>query len=231
MFGFEIYTGRRYWEIDLLRGVGITMMVISNFVTDLQLFLNYSSHRTFWLGFAITTASIFVFASGLSMWISYSRTLGKKPNPYWKYLRRFFKLFGLGLLITATTYFLGMTIHFGILHFLGLATLLGVLFYRFGRLNALWAVFFILGHLVLRNFHDGLWLLPVGVLPENYFAELGREVLRLELAFNRAAGLPEVEPLPRFFYDEPLPPTNRRARLDPQVVAQFWRRFLEGPGS
>ena len=170
MFGFEIYTGRRYWEIDLLRGVGITMMVISNFVTDLQLFLNYSSHRTFWLGFAITTASIFVFASGLSMWISYSRTLGKKPNPYWKYLRRFFKLFGLGLLITATTYFLGMTIHFGILHFLGLATLLGVLFYRFGRLNALWAVFFILGHLVLRNFHDGLWLLPVGVLPENYFA-------------------------------------------------------------
>jgi len=68
-------------------------------------------------------------------------------------------------------------------------------------------------------------------LPEDYFAELGREVLRLELAFNRAAGLPEVEPLPRFFYDEPLPPTNRRARLDPQVVAEFWRRFLEGPGS
>ncbi len=65
-------------------------------------------------------------------------------------------------------------------------------------------------------------------LPETFFFDLGREVLRLELAFNRAAGLPETEPLPRFFYDEPLPPTNRRARLDPEAVASFWRRFLEG---
>ena len=63
-------------------------------------------------------------------------------------------------------------------------------------------------------------------LPNGFFGELGREVLRLELAFNRAAGLPETEPLPQFFYDEPLPPTNRKARQDPAQVATFWRRFL-----
>ncbi|NJE61087.1 heparan-alpha-glucosaminide N-acetyltransferase [Thermococcus sp. 21S7] len=170
MFGSDVYTDRRYWEIDLLRGVGITMMVVSNFITDLQLFLGYSSHRDFWMVFAITTATIFVFASGLSMWISYSRTLGKKPGPHLKYLRRFFKLFGMGLLITATTHSLGMTVHFGILHLLAVATLLGMFFHRFGSLNALWAAFFILGYLVIRNFHDGPWLLPVGIMPENYFA-------------------------------------------------------------
>ncbi len=67
-------------------------------------------------------------------------------------------------------------------------------------------------------------------LPEGYFEALGKDVLRLELEFNRRLGLPEVEPLPAFFYQEPLPPTNRTARLDPNVVATFWRAFLTGQG-
>ncbi len=45
MFGFEVYLRGRYWEVDLLRGVGITMMVVSNFVTDLWLFLGYNEHH------------------------------------------------------------------------------------------------------------------------------------------------------------------------------------------
>ncbi len=64
--------------------------------------------------------------------------------------------------------------------------------------------------------------------PKGYFAELGKDVLRLELAFNRELGLPEVEALPAFFYREPLPPTERTARLDPEVIGSFWKRFLEG---
>ena len=63
-------------------------------------------------------------------------------------------------------------------------------------------------------------------LPEDYFPRLGREVLRLELEFNRRLGIPEVEPLPRFFYEEPLPPTGRRSRLDPRRVREFWRELL-----
>ena len=69
----------------------------------------------------------------------------------------------------------------------------------------------------------------LGVLPPaDYFETLGKETLKEELAFNRAAGLPDTVPLPRFFYDEPLPPTNRKARLDPEAISHFWRRFLEG---
>ncbi len=64
--------------------------------------------------------------------------------------------------------------------------------------------------------------------PEGYFHQLGRDVLRLELVFNRELGLPPVEPLPDFFYREPLPPTERTARLDPKVIGSFWERFLEG---
>ena len=172
MLGSEIYSGGRYLEVDFLRGVGILMMVVSNFVTDLQLFLNYSGHQAFWWLFARTTAFIFVFVSGLSFWISYSRAVKKNLRPYGKYFRRFLKLFGLGMLITAVTYFFleGMTIHFGVLHFLGLASLLAIPFYRFGKLNIFWAAFFFAGSLVVKNLHDGLLLLPLGIAPENYAA-------------------------------------------------------------
>lgn len=172
MLGAEVYERGRYWEIDLLRGVGITMMVVSNFVTDLQLFLGYREHRMFWLLFAIATATIFVFTSGLSFWVSYSRTLKRSSSPYPKYFRRFLKLFGLGVLITLITSLLPgrMTIHFGILHFLGAAALLGIPFYRFGRANIIWALFFLLGYFLVRNIHDGVFLLPLGIMPEDYFA-------------------------------------------------------------
>ncbi|AEK72308.1 hypothetical protein GQS_02035 [Thermococcus sp. 4557] len=172
MLGAEVYLKGRYWEVDLLRGIGITMMVVSNFVTDLWLFLGYAEHRTFWFSFAVATASIFVFTSGLSFWISYSRTVKRNPRPYRKYFRRFLKLFGLGMLITLVTFLLPgeMTIHFGILHFLGVATLLAVPFYRFGRKNVFWVFFFLFGHLLVNGLHDGLWLLPLGITPENYFA-------------------------------------------------------------
>ncbi|ACJ16092.1 hypothetical protein TON_0605 [Thermococcus onnurineus NA1] len=165
MLGAEVYSRGRFWEVDFLRGIGITMMVLSNFVTDLQLFLNYSGHPFFWKAFAYATASIFVFVSGLSFWISYSRTIKKNPRPYAKYFRRFLKLFGLGMLITVVTYLFldGMTIYFGILHFLGVATLLAIPFYRFGKLNLLWAAFFIFGSLWVRNLIGPAWLLPLGI--------------------------------------------------------------------
>ncbi|WP_456411668.1 aldehyde ferredoxin oxidoreductase C-terminal domain-containing protein [Oceanithermus sp.] len=57
------------------------------------------------------------------------------------------------------------------------------------------------------------------------FDRIGREVLAMELEFNRAAGLPDVMPLPRFMYEEPLPPRNLTSRLDPAALAGFWKRL------
>lgn len=57
------------------------------------------------------------------------------------------------------------------------------------------------------------------------FDRLGREVLAMELAFNRAAGQPDVLPLPRFMYEEPLPPRGLTARLDPERISGFWKRL------
>ncbi len=46
-------------------------------------------------------------------------------------------------------------------------------------------------------------------VPKDYWTQLGCQVLRDELAFNEAAGVPGLRSrMPEFFYREPLPPTN-----------------------
>ncbi len=172
MLNYGIYNWNRYWEVDLLRGIGIIMMILSNAVTDFQFFLGYSDHWLFWRAFAIATASIFIFTSGLSFWISYSRTLRRNPRPYGKYLKRALKLVGLGFLITLVTLsFPTGTIYFGILTFLGVSTLLGMPFYRMGKKNLLISPIFLLGWFLIRNIHGPLWLLPIGMFPDFFMLD------------------------------------------------------------
>ena len=66
------------------------------------------------------------------------------------------------------------------------------------------------------------------VSPEDV-RDLGREALNLEVEFNRLAGFTEEEDeLPTFFHSEPLPPTNRSARLHAKEVNTYMRRLLAG---
>jgi aldehyde:ferredoxin oxidoreductase len=59
----------------------------------------------------------------------------------------------------------------------------------------------------------------------NFFYQLGRETLDLENEFNRQAGFVEADnDLPKFFYDEPLPPSNQAARFHAKDVSMIWDR-------
>ena len=54
------------------------------------------------------------------------------------------------------------------------------------------------------------------------------ETLRLEAAFNKAAGFDEDDDeLPAFFTDEPLPPSNKTNRLFSREVNQQMQALLE----
>jgi len=51
-------------------------------------------------------------------------------------------------------------------------------------------------------------------LDASFFDALGRDALRLEREFNEKAGFTDKDDeLPAFFYEEPLPPTDRVARF------------------
>jgi uncharacterized membrane protein len=119
----------RFWELDALRGSAIILMVVSNFITDLQFFLNYSEYPTFWFIFARITASIFILLVGICLTISYSKLEQKNIK---KYIKRGSYLFSLGLIITAITFlFIPKDyIRFGILHFIGLSVILAYPFLK-----------------------------------------------------------------------------------------------------
>jgi len=63
----------------------------------------------------------------------------------------------------------------------------------------------------------------------SFFWKLGRETLKLEHEFNKAAGFQaEDDELPQFFHDEPLVPTGKVARFRGheihQCVDDWWQQ-------
>jgi uncharacterized membrane protein len=127
--------GGRLWEVDMLRGFAIVLMVIYHFIWDLNYFglLQANLFSGAWPWFPRFIATLFTFTLGLSLTLSYTREtrqLGRPPS-FSKYLGRGGKVFGLGLVITVVTYFFigsGYVI-FGILHMLGLSIIVAYPFF------------------------------------------------------------------------------------------------------
>ena len=69
-------------------------------------------------------------------------------------------------------------------------------------------------------------------LDAGFFARLGRETLRLEDEFNRAAGFTTADDeLPAFFYEEALPPSNKVARFHSEEVRRSVERWWARTGA
>ena len=64
-------------------------------------------------------------------------------------------------------------------------------------------------------------------LDVGFFARLGLETLELEIQFNEQAGFTEPDDeLPAFFYDNPLPPTDKTARHHSAEVNRFRKEWM-----
>ncbi|SDW34918.1 heparan-alpha-glucosaminide N-acetyltransferase [Methanohalophilus halophilus] len=119
---------QRFWEVDLLRGCAIVLMIIYHTFYDLDLLGNFSfavNQGELWI-IGRSSAVLFIYTAGIALSLSYSRYRLKHPenrNPWQKYVKRGIRLFLWGGLITAVSWFAfpSMSIIFGILHFLGIS--------------------------------------------------------------------------------------------------------------
>uniref|UniRef100_A9A809 Heparan-alpha-glucosaminide N-acetyltransferase catalytic domain-containing protein n=1 Tax=Methanococcus maripaludis (strain C6 / ATCC BAA-1332) TaxID=444158 RepID=A9A809_METM6 len=162
----------RYLEIDFFRGIAIILMVISNFVTDLKYFLGYSENLLFWSIFALFVASMFIFISGVSFNISFSKKVASNNLNYKHYVIRFMKLFSIAVLITIITkcFLTSGTIYFGIMHFLAISGILGIIFYRFKKINLVFSlIFLIVGFFLNAIVLDIQYFLPFGIMPTDFY--------------------------------------------------------------
>ena len=156
----------RLWEGDTCRGIAICMMVIYHLAWDLRAFGVYDVplYSAFWVVWQKTTAGLFTVLVGVSLTLSYSRARqAADATSLWpKYLGRGAAIFTWGMVITAATLLvLGpeQYIRFGILHLIGVATVVAYPLLRFRWLNlALAAVLVGLGALVRGAALDIPWL-------------------------------------------------------------------------
>jgi len=154
---------KRFWEIDFLRGIAIIMMVLYHLLYNLHYFAHYNInvYSGFWMYFARTTATMFIFLVGVSLSVSFSRTkkIHKAKNKLFiKYLQRGLKVFFWGLIITLVTrIFLGKAfVIFGILHLIGIL-LIGLLCIFLGA--------------YLKGFSfDFYWLSWLGFRPAQFYS-------------------------------------------------------------
>ena len=166
----------RFWEVDFLRGCAVVTMVIYHLLYNLYAFgsLNINLYQGFWHYFQVATASTFLALAGVSLTLSYNRTLQQGKQPYFtKYLKRGLRILGWGMVITVFTYFtLGdWYVRFGVLHCIGVSIILGYFFLALP--NDIFTLIISLlclavGHILSSYTFPFSFLLFLGFMPHNF---------------------------------------------------------------
>ena len=121
---------KRSYEIDLLRGLAIVLMVIFHFSYDLTVFgwADFSTSKDIeWIIFRAVIVSSFLLAVGMSSYSAYQKSVNKN-----KLIKSVSKLFAVSMFITLGSFFMhpNAWVYFGIIHFVTVALPISVLFVR-----------------------------------------------------------------------------------------------------
>jgi uncharacterized membrane protein len=167
---------QRFWEIDLLRGIAIIMMIIFHILFDLDFLgiIQMNLYSGVNLLFLHSIGIIFLLLVGVSLSLSYSKVENALPKrQIWlKFVKRGIMIFCLGLILTIVTWFFldsGFII-FGVLHCIGLCIILCIPFlkYRFSNL-VLGAILVFIGIVLKTMVFDFPFLLWAGFVPRGFY--------------------------------------------------------------
>lgn len=145
----ESHTGKvngRNYEVDLLRGTAIVLMVIFHFGYDLTIFgwaFFNTSEDIEWRIFRTIIVSCFLLAVGMSSYLAYQHSVNKK-----KLAKTVAKLFSVSLLLTLGSLIMDPEtwVYFGIIHFITVALPVSVLFVRTPKLALVIGILCIAGY-------------------------------------------------------------------------------------
>jgi len=156
----------RVFELDVLRGVAVVLMVIFHFGFDLAEF-GYASYQTTvdleWRVFRAVILSMFLVAVGMSSYLAYAQGVNRK-----KLFKNLAKLSLVSLVISVGSYmaFPHSWIYFGVIHFIVIALPLSLLFLHIPRVSLLLGLILVIAY-------------PLGYLHMDYFHALGVEYLHI----------------------------------------------------
>ena len=176
-------TASRYFEIDIIRGIAVIIMILFHFLFDLNYFaiMPVNTATGFWRILGYATAITFVAVAGISAYISNERAKQRlTPDKcLYKSLKRGFFIFMLGVGISIVTFLVigDGWIVFGILHLIGLSIMLSPIFMRFKTYNLIFGAVVIAAGLFIREIQFNITqpilsplLIPLGITPESFYS-------------------------------------------------------------
>lgn len=157
----------RLYIIDFIRGCAIIMMVIFHIFLSFNLFnnTNYNLSTGILNLFGIISRNIFIFLSGISLYLSYKNNKKKFIN---KQINRLISIFIFSIIVTILSYIVlpDKYIIFGILHYMFLSLLILVLYLKFFNTKYLY------GFLGLSLIFKNIELSPNIIFDNNYFGHI-----------------------------------------------------------
>ncbi len=161
----------RFFEIDAARGAAIILMILFHAAFDLKYVgvYNLDFGWFFWYMLPRAIATIFIILAGISLTLNYNRS---KKDAATRFSRRGLTIFSFGLAITLTTYifFPEGTILFGILHFIGISTVLSLPFLEMREKGFFLGLLAAIAGFYLQTMRfDFPWLLWLGFMPSNFY--------------------------------------------------------------
>ena len=147
--------------MDALRGLAVCLMVLHHFLYDLCAFLG----APWWLFTNPVFDVLHYFFAGLFIFLSGISSDFSRSN-----LKRGAKAMTLALGITLVTYFMDMTIVFGVLHLLGVCMMLYPVYKKLPTqaLAAVGVVLVVTGYLISGTVVEAKFLFPFGFVYEGF---------------------------------------------------------------
>jgi len=167
----------RYWEIDLIRGIAVVLMIIYHICFDIT-FLNIFELQIRTQPFLIFLYSIgilFLSLVGTSLFLRYIQIsiLETSQKKFLVFLKQGLIIFSFGMLITMITYFYphdGFVV-FGVLHCIGLSVILGYFFVPHPLLSLfLGCILVTIGILMAGVQVSFFWLVWLGLRPMGFYS-------------------------------------------------------------
>lgn len=121
--------------LDVSRGFAILLMFIYHFIFDLDYYGFIHQNFTldeFWINFRIIIVTLFLLIMGISLYLSSYRGISKKRFQHRLYLLIFYSSL---VSISSWIMYPSSMIFFGILHFITVASVLGLVFIHLGKIN------------------------------------------------------------------------------------------------
>lgn len=195
--------------IDVIRGFAVLLMVIFHVAFDMNSF-GFASidffENAFWYGFPRVIVSLFLICVGMGLALVHKEGIG-----WISVRRRFYKIGGWALVITAVTFFLFREhfVYFGILHCIAATSVVGVFFVRLPKLSLILGLMLIVSnfifHPTLMPMSEWLDVNPMDYIP--FYPWFGVVLLGIYLESIKLHRIP----LKRSFLTKPLAFMGRHA--------------------